>query len=87
MKAIYAVVDCAQEKADELASGSDNADIIASAIPDLCSYEIAVSVNQDWKKHPGRDREELEKSTQAEAVSRARVEVLRQRAGHCSLRQ
>jgi hypothetical protein len=83
MQRVYAVMDCAHDKAAALASGTDSADTIASAVADLCASEISLSVAQDFRKHPSTDREELEKSTRKEAISQARIEVLRQRAGHC----
>lgn len=83
MEVVAAAEDCAHHTAASLADGSDSADVIASGVMDACSAEVAAWETQAAQKDPSAPRDQLDRSVKYEVVTQARLEVLRDRAGHC----
>jgi hypothetical protein len=86
MQIVAAAEDCAHHTAATFAAGTDSADVIAAGAMDACSSEIASWVNQSLQKDPSAPRDQVTRSVKYEVLTQARLEVLRDRAGHCPAR-
>ena len=78
------VMDCVHHNAARLAGGRDTEEEVAQVAVDLCALEVSEWAYATWRARRLGTLEERQVGTWQEMVSEARIEVVRQRAGHCS---